>query len=125
MWLHLRDELAGNVRVRVVAFNAAPQGKGDKRRSCKEKPTAKGHRPPSPPESGWAGVSRGHGHPSSPGSAEEKPSFCQRAAGVGSAAALLRPGWAADEDFPGAEKIKLTFLWDDQSPRACCLRGAC
>lgn len=39
--------------------------------------------------------------------------------------ALPRPSWAAEEDFPGAENIRVSLLWDDQSPRACCLQEVC
>lgn len=92
-----------------------------KKNCCKEKPAAKGHRPPSSSQA-WLGRGRGCGAPFLAGEAPGHWELwvlvwaaprCSSEAGLG--------GW---EDFLGAEKIKLTFLWDDQSPQACCLRGA-
>lgn len=68
--------------------------------------------------------------PSLAGWAEGRLFLCQGAGSEGCWAGLChpnsvlpRPSWAAEEDFPGAEEIRVTFLWDVQSLRACCLQG--
>ena len=127
------DELAGNVRGQpfrsLSTWSRLAQhrkGRAEKRSAARKNQQQRAS--PFLSSQVWLG----RGQRGTWGSAEGKPSSRPRAASNGrwcglcrrARAALLRPGWAADEEFPGAENIKLTFLWDDQSPGACCLRGA-